>query len=88
MRFGFHEPLHEKTKTYLTQFSRFAHEINWSNVMSREKALIIGHKRSKDSEILVNSLGHLNTESLFVITKQRSQYIRRLENVGIDQYEN
>ena len=65
----FHEPLHEKTKTSLTQFSRFAHEMIWSNVMSREKALIIGHERPKDSEILVKSLAYLKTASLFVLTK-------------------
>ena len=58
--------------------------------MSREKALIIGHERPKDTEVLVNNLAHLNTASLFVITKQRNQYISRLENVGtcIGQYEN
>ena len=66
---------------------RFAHEIIWSNVMSREKALIIGHERRKDAEVLVDSLAHLNTASLFVITKEKSQYISRLENVGIGQYD-
>ena len=33
-------------------------EIIWSNVMSREKALIIGHEQPKDTEVLVNSLIH------------------------------
>ena len=51
--------------------------------MSRGKALIIGHERPKGTEVLVNSFAHLNTASLFVITKHRSQYISRLENVGI-----
>ena len=84
----FHELLYEKTKTSLTQFSRFAHEIICSNVMSGQKALIIGHERPEDTKGLVNSLAHLNTASLFVITKQRSQYISRLENVGMGQYKN
>ena len=70
------------------KFSRFAPEIIWSNVMSREKALIIGHEQRKKSEVLVNRLVHLNNASLFVITKERSQYISRLENVGIGQYGN
>ena len=70
----FHEPLYKKTKTSLTQFSRFAHEIIVSTVMSRAKALIIGHGRPEDTEVLVNSLAHLKTVSLFVITTQRSQY--------------
>ena len=76
--------MHEKTKTSLTLFSRFAHKMIWSNAMSAENALIIGHERPKDNEVLVNCLAHLNTASLFVITKQRSQ----LDNVGIGQYEN
>ena len=66
--------MHEKTKKSLTQFSRFAHEIVWSNVMSREKAIIIGNERPKDTEVLVNNIALLNTASLFIITKQRSQY--------------
>ena len=56
--------------------------------MSREKALIIGYEGPTDTEVLVKSLAHQNTASLFVTTKQRSQYISRLENVGIGQYEN
>ena len=48
---------------------------------------IIGHARPTDTEVLVNCLAHLNTVSLIVITKQRSQYISRLENVSIGQYE-
>ena len=55
--------------------------------MSIEKTLNIGHERPKDTEVLVNSLSHLNTASLSVITKQRSQYISRLENVSVGQYE-
>ena len=56
--------------------------------MSREKALIIGHERPEDTEVLVNYLAHMNTASMFLITKQRNQYISRLENVDIGQYEN
>ena len=69
----FHEPLHEKTKLSVTQFSRFAYEIIWSNVMSREKALIIGYEDPTHTEVIVKNLTHLNTASLFVTTKQRSQ---------------
>ena len=35
--------------------------------MLREKALIIRHERPKDTEVLVNSLAHLNTATPFVI---------------------
>ena len=63
-----------KTKTSLTQFSRFAHEIIWSKVMSREKALTIGYERPKDTEVSVNSLAQccLNTASLFVMPVYKS----------------
>ena len=81
----FNEPLHEQTKISFTQFSGFGHELIWSNVMSREKALIIGHERPTNTEVLVNCLAYLNTAPLFNITKQRSQYISRIENVGICQ---
>ena len=40
-------------ETYLTQFSRFVHEMVWSKVMSREKTIIIEHKRRKDTKATV-----------------------------------
>ena len=80
--------MHVDTKTSLTQFSRFVHEMAWSEVMSREKTIIKEHKRRKDTETSVIINCCLNTVLRFFITKQRSQYISRLENVGIGQYEN
>ena len=47
--------MHVETKTLITQFSRFAHEMVWSKVMSREKTLIIGHERRKDTKIALLS---------------------------------
>ena len=42
--------MHMETKTSLTQFSRFVHEMVWSKVMSREKTIIIEHERRKDTK--------------------------------------
>ena len=86
-KFCFRESLHEKTKTPLTQFSRFAHEIIWSKVMSREKALTLGYERPTDTEVSVNSLAQccLNTASHFVMPVYKSvrecryRSIRKLE---------